>query len=215
MHRRCPGTDADATRAVPSDAPRAARGSGPGGDTSEGRRSKFVVLQQTINTLKSLQLRCAAQEEELARLRGGAPAARPPAAEPSPGAGAAPSELPAAMTGPWSAPGVEVREGSDARTCYVRVTCADRRGLLADILQSLRAMPVEVVRAAIATSADGSVNDCFELRLAPGAGGALRRDDIKRAVELQLLTAVTEGADDAKRRKTSSGTRAAVAAARR
>lgn len=197
---------------MPSDAPRAAKGAGPGGDTSEGRRSKFVVLQQTINTLKSLQLRCAAQEEELARLRGGASAAPASASARPPDE---PSELPAAMSGPWSAPGVEVREGSDARTCYVRVTCADRRGLLADILQSLRAMPVEVVRAAITTSADGSVNDCFELRLAPGAGGALRRDDIKRAVERQLLAAVTEGADDAKRRRTSSGTRAAVAAARR
>jgi hypothetical protein len=200
---------------------------GAGGDASEGRRSKFVVLQQTINTLKNLQLRCAAQEDELARWRGGA-SASPAAAEPSgaasngksqapPPAGAAPSELrslPAAMGGAVS--GVDVHQGSDARTVYVRVTCVDRRGLLADILNALRAMPLEVVRAAITTSADGHAIDCFELRLAPGtgegSGGALRRDEIKRAVELQLLTAVADGADEGKRRKTV--TRAAAAAAR-
>ena len=220
---RLPCIDADSSRAVPSDAPRTGKGSGLGGDTSEGRRSKFVVLQQTINTLKSLQLRCAAQEDEIARLRGGAARAAPgsgsggastPDTAAPPPAGAAPSELaslPAAIGG--AVPCVDVHQGSDARVCYVRVKCVDRRGLLADILNALRAMPLEVVRAAITTSADGHANDCFELRLAPGAdGAALRRDDIKRAVELQLLAAATDGEDDGKRRKTSV-TRAAAAAA--
>ena len=208
---------------MPSDAPRTGKGSGLGAvDTSEGRRSKFVVLQQTINTLKSLQLRCAAQEDELARLRGvAAPAApgsggarTPDPAAPPPSAGAAPSELaslPAAIGG--AVPCVDVHQGSDARVCYLRVTCVDRRGLLADILNALRAMPLEVVRAAITTSADGHANDCFELRLAPGADGRtaeLRRDDIKRAVELQLLVAAS---GDGKRRKTS--VRAAAAASAR
>ena len=215
--------DADAARAVPSDAPRTGRGGSAGGDTGEqGRRSKFVVLQQTINTLRSLQLRCAAQEDELARLRGGAaPPAPGSGGRPAPGAapasaGAAPSELaslPAAIGG--AVPCVDVHQGSDARVCYLRVTCVDRRGLLADILNALRAMPLEVVRAAITTSADGHASDCFELRLAPGAdGAALRRDDIKRAVETQLLVAASDGDDDGKRRKTSV-TRAAAATSRR
>ena len=118
--------------------------------------------------------------------------------------------MPSAAAG-GGLPGVDVHQGTDPHTCYVRVSCVDRRGLLADILNALRAMPLEVVRAAITTSADGTVNDCFELRLA----GAIGRDDIKRAVELQLLAAVADGADDGKRRKTSSVTRAAAAAARR
>lgn len=208
-----PVDDADDVHAVPSDAPRSGKGAGSSGDVGEGRRSKFVVLQQTINTLKSLQLRCAAQEEELARLRGAAPPA-PPAASNGRSAGSAPAELPSLPTA-HGVPGVEVHQGSDTRTCFVRVSTMDRRGLLADILNALRAMPLEVVRAAITTSADGRVSDCFELRLASGAGGGLRRDDIKRAVELQLLAAAADDdADEGKRRKTSV-TRAASAAARR
>ena len=112
-------------------------------------------------------------------------------------------------------PGVEVHPGPGPGICYVRVACADRRGLLADILNALRAMPVEVVRAAITTSSEGFVNDVFELRCAHDAGGAaLKSEDIKRAVERQLLAAAAaSGAEDTKRRKVSA--RAAAAAAAR
>jgi hypothetical protein len=183
----------------------------------EGRRSKYVVLQQSINIIKSLQLRVAAQEDELRRLRaadgGGTAAARTPdppstggARGPlcgtatrggggGAGAGADDAALPAVPAS--SPPGVEVHPGSEAGTCYVRVACADRRGLLSDILNALRQMPLEVVRAAITTSKEGYVNDVFELRCAADAGGAaLANDDIKLAVERQLL-AVADG----KRRK--------------
>ncbi len=190
---------------MPGDTPKTAR-SGAHGESESGRRSKFVVLQQSINTIKALQLRCAAQESELAQLRGRASAAAGAgiaagsgvaaasaaraggarssgsgAADAAGGGGAALPDVPASAP-----PGVDVQAGSEPGTCYVRVACVDRRGLLADILNALRAMPLEVVRAAITTSPDGNVNDVFELR---GAPDAVRPAEIKAAVERQLLAA--------------------------
>jgi hypothetical protein len=211
------GGGASAAAAAAADA---ADGGAAGG---EGRRSKYVVLQQSINIIKSLQLRVAAQDDELRRLRaddsgggGGAGAGTgtrtpdhpPPGGARGTSSGAATrsghgghsgsaedAALPAVPAS--SPPGVEVHPGSEAGTCYVRVACADRRGLLADILNALRQMPLEVVRAAITTSKEGYVNDVFELRCAPDAGGAaLANEDIKLAVERQLLVVA-----DGKRRK--------------
>ncbi len=196
---------------MPGDTHKPPKAGHPAGEGGEGRRSKYVVLQQSINIIKSLQLRVAAQEEELRRLRASdaaAPVSRTPggsaprhAAAPASAAASGASahtstlaDVPASST-----PGVSVHPGSEAGTCYVRVSCADRRGLLADILNALRAMPLEVVRAAITTSTEGYVNDVFELRCAPDAAGAAQAsEDIKRAVERQLLASADA---DGKRRK--------------
>ncbi|KAG2499246.1 hypothetical protein HYH03_002825 [Edaphochlamys debaryana] len=84
---------------------------------------------------------------------------RPASPSPGPGAAAGPS------TGAGAAPGpcVRVEAGPTADCYYVRVRCPDRKGLLVDIMDTLRRLPLEVRTASI-TTANGMVRDVFEVR---------------------------------------------------
>lgn len=48
--------------------------------------------------------------------------------------------------------------------CRMQVKCRDRRGLLSDIINALKMLPVEIRTAAVVTSGDGMVRDVFEIR---------------------------------------------------
>ena len=48
--------------------------------------------------------------------------------------------------------------------CRMQVKCPDRRGLLSDIINALKTLPVEISTAAVVTSGDGMVRDVFEIR---------------------------------------------------
>ncbi|MEW5299274.1 MAG: hypothetical protein WDW36_002306 [Sanguina aurantia] len=58
--------------------------------------------------------------------------------------------------------GVTVERGKEA-IMYVQVKCRDRRGLLSDIINALRLLPLEIRTAAITTTGDGTVRDVFEI----------------------------------------------------
>lgn len=97
---------------------------------------------------------------------------------------AAPADAP---SGP-SVPGVEVDMGPDH--CYLKVTCPDRRGLLADVLHALRTLPLEITRAAITTGPDGFATDIFELKQTyHGTDKEMSAEEIQAAVESRLKEA--------------------------
>lgn len=91
--------------------------------------------------------------------------------------------------------------------CYIKVSCYDRRGLLADILHALRGLPLEITRAAITTTPDGTVTDIFEMRQLNESGREMTSDEIKHAVEMQLAEAeeTRNGRWEGKRRKVPAG----------
>ncbi len=47
---------------------------------------------------------------------------------------------------------------------YVQVKCRDRRGLLLDIINALKCLPVEIRTATVTTTGDGMVRDVFEIK---------------------------------------------------
>ncbi|GFR41706.1 hypothetical protein Agub_g2455, partial [Astrephomene gubernaculifera] len=65
--------------------------------------------------------------------------------------------------------GVTVERGPDCY--YVQVKCRDRTGLLSDIINALRQLPLEI-RTASVTTTNGIVRDVFEVRLEGGGGEA-------------------------------------------
>lgn len=185
----------------------------------DGRRSKYVVLHNTIQAVHMMQQQIKDQAAELEALRafkaavtagGGGVAAM---VQPATGADSEMAASPQAMTGLIAAtaagmsnedtdengsasssgcektasghpaPHVEVDMGPDH--CYIKVTCEDRRGLLADILRSLQPLPLEISRAAITTSHEtGMVTDIFEMKPDPAAGTA---NEVKEQVLSRLL----------------------------
>lgn len=61
----------------------------------------------------------------------------------------------------------------------MQVKCRDRRGLLSDIINALKVLPVEVRTAAIVTCNDGMIRDVFEIRVDdPG----LKPEDVQNVV---------------------------------
>lgn len=87
-----------------------------------------------------------------------------------------------------SVPGVEVDMGPEH--CYLKVTCPDRRGLLADVLHALRTLPLEITRAAITTGPDGFATDIFELKQTfYGTEKEMSAEEIQAAVEAKLKEA--------------------------
>jgi len=151
---------------------------------SEGRRSKYIVLQDTINLITSVKARCEEQERELAALRAGGGGG---------GGGGAPSHLREMLAigqgGQGSDPAGEAAvrnpaNGSDsvlssgevlnvavemgAEICYVKIKAPDRQGLLQDILNALHALPMKVQRAVVTTDTENGVvfvTDIFELAI--------------------------------------------------
>eukprot|EP00198_Chlamydomonas_reinhardtii_P009349 XP_001698686.1 potential DNA binding protein [Chlamydomonas reinhardtii] len=90
----------------------------------EARRPKHVVLADTIQLLKHLQLKIPCQMTQMS--------------------------------------GVTVERGPDCY--YVQVKCRDRKGLLSDIINALRQLPLEIRTAAVTTT-NGTVRDVFEVKL--------------------------------------------------
>lgn len=87
-----------------------------------------------------------------------------------------------------STPGVEVDMGPEH--CYLKVTCMDRRGLLADVLHALRTLPLEITRAAITTGPDGFATDIFELKQTHhGTDKEMSAEEIQAAVGVRLKEA--------------------------
>lgn len=52
----------------------------------------------------------------------------------------------------------------------VKVSCRDRKGLLSDVVATLKALPVAISTAAVTTTRDGCVHDVFEVRASLAAG---------------------------------------------
>ena len=113
------------------------------------------MLEDTAIAVRELRQRCEAQWTELEALRAMAACARP----------AQQSQSPAAIGTPQAACGhptvVKVCGGNPGRWLLI-VSCADRRGLLADIMDAVRGLSLSVVRAHVVTKPDGCVHDVFE-----------------------------------------------------
>lgn len=165
----------------------------PKGETADARRPKHVVLSDTVALLKSLQdklkldgLYSEAMEEEKPEQTNLGIKPEPLSPErvkahstetscekhdchsdsqgdmeagPS---GRAP-ELPTIPVHLQQGPaGVSVEKGPDCH--YVQVKCRDRRGLLSDIINALKTLPLEIRTAAVTTTQSGIVHDVFEVR---------------------------------------------------
>ena len=98
---------------------------------------------------------------------------------------------------PGAAPGIPMMDGVQVDPgdgcLYVKVHCKDRHGLLADIVRTLKAIPLEITTAAITTTnkqgPEGDVAyvyDVFQVVLAPGTPTA-SADHIKESVEAAML----------------------------
>lgn len=82
---------------------------------------------------------------------------------------------------------VEVEEGSDGGGPVVRVSCLDRRGLLADIVRTVRGLSLEIVTASISTTKDGGVLDVFQCRQMNG-GGDVDREEICKQLKKCIVS---------------------------
>jgi UTP:GlnB (protein PII) uridylyltransferase len=98
--------------------------------------------------------------------------------------------------------GIEVDKGPNH--CYIKVSCQDRRGLLADILMAINALPMEVRRAAITTSTEEHVTDIFEMRRDMSQPD-MTADEIKDCLQHHLKEITDEKLTemDGKRRRNS------------
>ncbi|KAG2432711.1 hypothetical protein HYH02_006694 [Chlamydomonas schloesseri] len=171
-------------------------GAGAGNDAGglEARRPKHVVLADTIQLLKHLQLklsvgalemggatngcygngngycngggsggaggRMGSGDEDTANSEGKASKGSS-SHEDNMEVGGAPQmpHIPCQMT---QMSGVTVERGPDCY--YVQVKCRDRKGLLSDIINALRQLPLEIRTAAVTTT-NGTVRDVFEVKL--------------------------------------------------
>ncbi|KAG2499236.1 hypothetical protein HYH03_002815 [Edaphochlamys debaryana] len=151
------------------------------GADAESRRPKHVVLADTIALLKHLSMRIQTPAEQASgRNPGSANGMGPPPRRSRAGeegltnsegqiSGSSSIEERQALLDSGNpalpiapAPGVMVDPGPDG-VYYVRVRCPDRKGLLVDIMDTLRRLPLEVRTASI-TTANGMVRDVFEVR---------------------------------------------------
>ena len=105
-------------------------------------RSKLEVLQCACDRITELEAR-------LSSLTAHAPAEAAAAAPPRDSLEAL--LLPEPSGGGGNA-GVEVQLGAKDDTCFVRVRCPDRRGLLSDLMSALKTLSLEVVATTIINS---------------------------------------------------------------
>lgn len=74
---------------------------------------------------------------------------------------------------------VEVEDGSDGGGPVVTVSCPDRRGLLADIVRTVRGLSLEISTASITTTRDGGVVDVFQCRqMTDSSSNGLDKEEI-------------------------------------
>ena len=155
---------------------------------ADARRPKHQVLSDTISCLKALKLKTESEEKG----SNWAQYQFPPQPQPQPQPrtqvqpqpqvqvqpelkvkveGASDDEMSANLVTIPQIPvqissfaGVSVeRAAVGDGVMYVQVKCRDRRGLLSDIINALKALPLEVKTAAVVTSGEGSVRDVFEV----------------------------------------------------
>uniref|UniRef100_A0A7S0IGZ0 BHLH domain-containing protein n=1 Tax=Micromonas pusilla TaxID=38833 RepID=A0A7S0IGZ0_MICPS len=154
----------------------------------EGRRSKYIVLQDTINMITVLKARCQAQERELVALRAaGASSGASDGVQPQDqqqhqqmmtligqdGQGLVREDSirnPANGTDSTLNSGqtINVAVEMGEEICYVKIKAPDRQGLLQDILNALHALPMTVQRAVVTTDSENGVvfvTDIFELKI--------------------------------------------------
>lgn len=154
----------------------------------EGRRSKYIVLQDTINMITALKARCQAQERELVALRAaGASSGASDGVQPQDqqqhqqmmtligqdGQGLVREDSirnPANGTDSTLNSGqtINVAVEMGEEICYVKIKAPDRQGLLQDILNALHALPMTVQRAVVTTDSENGVvfvTDIFELKI--------------------------------------------------
>ncbi|GLC42181.1 hypothetical protein PLESTB_000639500 [Pleodorina starrii] len=149
-----------------------------GGEGMEARRPKHVVLADTIQLLKHLQQQLQVthveqhayqqqqqlssgvkgQEDDTANSEGKSKGSSSQEDVDMAGAPQMP-HIPCQMT---QNAGVTVERGPDCY--YVQIKCRDRKGLLSDIINALRQLPLEIRTAAV-TTANGTVRDVFEVQL--------------------------------------------------
>ncbi|KAG2496838.1 hypothetical protein HYH03_005243 [Edaphochlamys debaryana] len=162
---------------------------GAGAEGLEARRPKHVVLADTISLLKHLQQKLLINAAEGGSFFAGLPAGLGGAAGVGGGSavyraadddtansegkskGSSSHEdmelsgapqmphIPCQMT---QNAGVTVERGPDCY--YVQVKCRDRKGLLSDIINALRQLPLEIRTAAV-TTVNNTVRDVFEVKL--------------------------------------------------
>jgi UTP:GlnB (protein PII) uridylyltransferase len=168
-----------------------------GAQVPESKRSKCEVLQDTANAVRELRQRCEDQATELEALRAMAlGASHGPTQQ---------SESPATIGTPHPTI-VKVCGGEPGRWLLI-ISCADRRGLLLDIMKTVRGLGLSVVRASIVTKTDGCVHDVFET-LHANPPVAVHADTVRAALEAAISNAwpAPTGAPDAcgasKRNKT-------------
>ena len=154
----------------------------------EGRRSKYIVLQDTINMITALKARCQVQERELVALRAaGASSGASDGVQPQDqqqhqqmmtligqdGQGLVREDSirnPANGTDSTLNSGqtINVAVEMGEEICYVKIKAPDRQGLLQDILNALHALPMTVQRAVVTTDSENGVvfvTDIFELKI--------------------------------------------------
>ncbi|GLI71514.1 hypothetical protein VaNZ11_016738 [Volvox africanus] len=190
--------------------PQTRSNNGAAGEGLEARRPKHVVLADTIQLLKHLQQKLQvttleqhayyntngmkSQDDDTANSEGkskgsssqddidmsGAPQMPHVASLAQPRATHNPllPQIPCQMT---QNAGVTVERGPDCY--YVQVKCRDRKGLLSDIINALRQLPLEIRTAAVTTT-NGTVRDVFEVKL---DDASLTPEDVQNLVHDALF----------------------------
>lgn len=145
----------------------------PSNETLEARRPKHVVLADTIALLKAMQTATGkngitasgqlsgqrGEEQGPANSEGNSKGS---SSQDEMDVGGAP-QIPFIPCQITQNSGVTVERGPDC--LYVQVKCRDRKGLLSDIINSLRLLPLEIRTAAVTTTTDGTVRDVFEVKM--------------------------------------------------
>ncbi|EFJ41371.1 hypothetical protein VOLCADRAFT_98692 [Volvox carteri f. nagariensis] len=166
---------------------------GATGEGLEARRPKHVVLADTIQLLKHLQQKLQVttvdqlaynhvngvknQEDDTANSEGKSKGSSSQDDVDVLGAPQMP-HIPCQMT---QNAGVTVERGPDCY--YVQVKCRDRKGLLSDIINALRQLPLEIRTAAVTTT-NGTVRDVFEVKL---DDASLTPEDVQNLVHDALF----------------------------
>eukprot|EP00798_Chlamydomonas_sp_ICE-L_P027351 gene27351-4651_t len=137
--------------------------------TATVRRPKHIILSDTLNLLtllkdklKSYDYMVKPEPEAMDQFQGSCENARGLQA-----AGSLPSlqlPLPIGSTRLMSGMGVLVEMGLDS-IWRINVHCRDRKGLLADIFDALRLMPLSILAASVVTSPEGVVQNVLEVKV--------------------------------------------------
>jgi len=151
-----------------------------GSENSDVKRAKHVVLSDTIALLKKLQAQMPLQMQSIANQQTFDEPMREDSADSrqqsllglqyrsqdgtKPTASKEKSQDLPMPPKNQNANGVVVEEAEEQEgLMIVKVNCKDRRGLLADVISSLKSLDLEIKTAAITTTSDGTVHDVFEV----------------------------------------------------